>query len=364
MIENIIKEYNDSMSNQSQTSFIKSRWETPQYSGNQIEKAGHMLSDPNISDNERSIALKILNNWRASHSYPLQIICDNLRKNNPNAIVVQRLKRLDSIIGKLERFPQMNLYKMQDLGGCRVIVDSVDDVRHAIDNYKKSSIRHILKREYNYIKEPKESGYRSYHMVYQYHSDRNETYNKNILIEIQFRTKLQHLWATALETMGVYTKTALKASMGDQDVLRFFVLVSSVFAQMEKMPICPNTSDNHSSLIREIKEIDQKLNIVSRLSALSVAIKRTDEKKKLFNLKGGYYLLQLHFSERMLNIKTFSNNQIDLATKIYDEIEALNDHNTDSVLVSASSFNVLKAAYPNYFADIGQFIEIMNEILK
>lgn len=364
MIENIIKEYNDSMSNQSQNLFIKPRWEEPQYSGNQIEKAGHILSDPNITVYERSNALKILNNWRAAHAYPLQIICDNLRKKNPDAIVVQRLKRLDSIIGKLQRFPQMNLYRMQDLGGCRVIVDSIDDVYHSLNQYKKSSIRHILKHEYDYIQQPKESGYRSYHMVYQYQSDRNKTYNKNILIEIQFRTKLQHIWATALETMGVYTKTALKASMGDQDVLRFFILVSSVFAQMEKMPICPSTSDDYNTLVSEIKKIDKKLNIVSRLSALSVAIKRTDEKQKLFNLKGEYFLLRLHFTERMLRVTPFPNSQIDLATRIYDEIESLNDPNIDSVLVSASSFNALKAAYPNYFADISQFIEIMNEILK
>lgn len=364
MIENIIKEYNDSMSNQSLTSFIKPRWEEPQYSGNQIEKAGRILSNPSITDEERSNALKVLNNWRASHAYPLQIICDNLRKNNPNAIVVQRLKRLDSIIGKLKRFPQMNLYRMQDLGGCRVIVDSIDDVYHSLKQYKKSSIRHILRHEYDYIKEPKESGYRSYHMVYQYHSDKIETYNKNILIEIQFRTKLQHLWATALETMGVYTKTALKASMGDQDVLRFFVLVSSVFAQMEKMPICPNTSDNYNTLISEIKEIDSQLNIVSRLSALSVAIKKTNEEEKFFKSKRGYYLLQLRFNERRLSINAFPNSQIDLATKIYNQLESVEDSNIDYVLVSASSFNALKAAYPNYFADIGQFIEIMNAILK
>ena len=228
------------------------KWEIPRYSGNQINKAGKIIADPFSTPKEREEALVILNNWRAAHAYPLQVICSNLRQKNPDAIVVQRLKRLESITGKIQRFPEMQLYKMQDLGGCRVIVDTIKQVYEAIDKYKSSRIRHILKREYDYIANPKESGYRSYHMVYQFHSESKDTYNKNMFIEIQFRTKLQHMWATAVEMMGIYTKSNLKSSQGDYDILRFFTLVSSLFAIQEKMPICPNTSDWADELISEI----------------------------------------------------------------------------------------------------------------
>lgn len=34
------------------------------------------------------------------------------------------------------------------------------------------------------------------------------------------------------------------------------------------------------------------------------------------------------------------------------------------VLVSATSFDDLKEAYPNYFADISEFVGIMRRILK
>lgn len=356
IIENIMKERETSMINTLQTT----EWETPKYSKKQIDKAGKIIADPSSTLQEAQSALEILNNWRSSHAYPLQVIAGNLRRKNQNAIVVQRLKRLDSITGKLIRFPQMSLYRMQDLGGCRVIVRDIDEVYQSIGRYKTSRIRHILKRENDYIQNPKESGYRSYHLVYQFHSDKKETYNKNILIEIQFRTQLQHIWATALETMGVYTKTALKASMGDQDILRFFVLVSSVFAIIENTPTCPGTSDNYDELISEIKGIDNKLNIVSRLSALSVAIKHTNEK---YNKGMGYYLLRLDFDRKLLNVNAFSPKQIELATKAYNQIESVNNPKIDSVLVSASSFDTLKAAYPNYFTDISQFVNIMRNIL-
>ena len=190
----------------------KNKWEVPKYTKSEINKAGKIIADPFSTPKEREEALVILNNWRAAHAYPLQVICSNLRQKNPNAIVVQRLKRLESITGKIQRFPEMQLYKMQDLGGCRVIVDTIEQVYNAINRYKFSRIRHILKREYDYIANPKESGYRSYHMVYQFHSESKDTYNKNMFIEIQFRTKLQHMWATAVEMMGIYTKSNLKSS--------------------------------------------------------------------------------------------------------------------------------------------------------
>lgn len=357
IIENAMKDWKKSMINQSQ----REVWEIPKYSKSEINKAGYIIANPSSTKENRDNALIILNNWRAAHAYPLQVICNNLRLRNPNAIVVQRLKRLDSITGKIERFPDMSLYRMQDLGGCRVIVDTIDQVYEAVEKYKKSRIRHILKREYDYIQEPKKSGYRSYHMVYQFHSDKKETYNKNILIEIQFRTKLQHIWATAVEMMGIYTKSQLKASIGNENILRFFVLVSSVFAKMENMIICPNTTDDYNILISEIKQIDRKLNLVSRLSALSVAINHTNANK---TMKGkGYYVLILNYKDKLLKVRGFPPTQIELATKVYNDIEATNNPDIDVVLVSATSFDSLKAAYPNYFTDISQFVNIMRRIL-
>lgn len=365
IIENAIKDWKNSMNNQDQ----REQWEIPKYSKSEINKAGKIiisvntasLRDINITLGDIEESNNILNNWRSAHAYPLQVICGNLRLRNPDAIVVQRLKRLDSIIDKLRRNPDMNLYRMQDLGGCRVIVNAVDQVYEAIEKYKNSRIRHILKREYDYIKNPKNSGYRSYHMVYQFHSDKKDTYNKNMLIEIQFRTKLQHIWATAVEMMGIYTKSQLKASIGNKDILRFFVLVSSVFAKIENMPICPDTNDNYNILISEIKQIDKKINLISRLSALSVAINHTNTDKAMKGKR--YYVLILNYEKKLLRVRGFSPSQIELATKVYNEIEATNNPDIDAVLVSAISFDSLKAAYPNYFTDISQFVDMMRRIL-
>ena len=353
IIKNAINDWKKSMNSQNQREI----WETPKYSKSEINTAGSIIADPSSSKEDQDNALIILNNWRAAHAYPLQVICSNLRLRNPDAIVVQRLKRLESITGKIGRFPNMSLYRMQDLGGCRVIVDTIDQVYEAVNKYKNSRIRHILKREYDYIQNPKDSGYRSYHMVYQFQSDKKETYNKNMLIEIQFRTKLQHIWATAVEMMGIYTKSNLKSSQGDEEILKFFTLVSSLFAIQENMPICPNTSDNIHDLVKEIKSINNRHRIISTLDGLRLAIDYTEKKLSSKNI---YYVVVLDYSIMKVKIYDFKASELEVATQAYAQIEKEPMKNV--VLVSASSFKTLREAYPNYFADISGFIKIIRNI--
>ena len=197
-------------------------------------------------------------------------------------------------------------------------------------------------------------------MVYQFHSDKKETYNQNILIEIQFRTKLQHIWATAVEMMGIYTRSNLKASQGNEDILRFFTLVSSLFAIKEKMPVCPNTNDKIDELIKEVKDLDDKYRIILTLNAIKVSIDYTSNEKS--TTKSTYYILILDYSKKKISIKSFDSSKIEIATQAYAEIE--NECDQDVVLVSADSFTSLKEAYPNYFVDISKFSKMIRAIIK
>ena len=46
-------------------------WVTPLYSKERVKKAGVTLFNDNATDEEYEDALQILNNWRSSHSYPV-----------------------------------------------------------------------------------------------------------------------------------------------------------------------------------------------------------------------------------------------------------------------------------------------------
>lgn len=342
------------------------KWKKVEYSRNQIIKAGKIVKRNDLNEDEIIYATRVIDNWRAAHAFPMHVIYMHLRRmaeSHSNIIVAERLKRLDSIVNKLKREPTMSLWAIQDLGGCRFIVPKISDVYKYSAEYEKSRKRHILKSEYDYIKNPKATGYRSLHVVYEYHSDAVDTYNKNMLIEIQFRTHLQHLWATAVETMGLFTKKAIKSGQGDDDVNRFFVLTSALFAKIEGQPIPPNVIDDIDEIASEIEALNAKQNYLDFLSGIRVATDYQEQKTK--TKKSGYYILILNYNTNRLKIQSFMPSQFEKANSIYNSIESTRaETKIDAVLVNVSSFKALKAAYPNYFSDINEFIRIVKSYLK
>ena len=342
------------------------RWKKVEFSRSQIIRAGKTIKRDDITESEKEEAITVIDNWRAAHAFPLQVIYIHLRnmaKNHDDIIVAERLKRLDSILNKLKREPTMSLWTMQDLGGCRFIVSNVDDVYKYADKYEHSRKRHILKNENDYIKNPKPSGYRSLHKVYEYHSDKNETYNKNMLIELQFRTHLQHVWATAVETMGIFTHEAIKAGQGSQDVSRFFALTSSLFAIREGQPVVPGTVNDIDELVHEIESIDAKNNYLEFLQGIKLAVEA--QKRNQFRKDAAYFILVLDYDAHRVSVSSFMASEFEKANEKYNLIEASREgKRIDAVLVRVSSFDVLKKAYPNYFTDIKEFIDIVKSYLK
>ena len=109
-------------------------------------------------------------------------------------------------------------------------------------------------------------------------------------------------------------------------------------------------------------EIDKNSNIIMKLKAINQAVQITEYNKN-FNLKNGYYLLTLNYEEPSLNIEVFKPSEFELAANIYAKIEVELQNKIDTVLVSVKSFDNLKAAYPNYFVDISDFLNILKNIM-
>lgn len=138
-------------------------------------------------------------------------------------------------------------------------------------------------------------------------------------------------------------------------------MVSSILALKEGTPVCPNTSESADELIKEIKSLDSKHNIVSTLSGLNVAID-FDEKNENKKNKYKYYILILDYSRRKMRIRSFETKNVEIATDIYNRLEDELESDKNIVLVSASSFDSLRAAYPNYFTDIQEFVDMMRSL--
>ena len=108
-----------------------------------VRKAGDKLKDPSLDHTE---ALEVLSTWRALHSYPINTFQATLRRKVEalglkKAIIAQRLKRLPSIISKLQRINGMKLDRMQDIGGVRIVLSSTKDVYALYENLLQSNRR-------------------------------------------------------------------------------------------------------------------------------------------------------------------------------------------------------------------------------
>ena len=180
-------------------------------------------------DSDYENAVKALNNWREVHGAILDSYYDKCVKlakkiDKNNIIVAQRLKRLPTIIGKLNRFEDMRLSSMQDIAGVRIIVS---DMKQLSTIEKRISRWRNLKRVKDYISNPKASGYRGKHFIFE---------KNGMFIEVQLRTQFQHIWATSVETIDIFRGTTLKEKDDNSYWHDFFCQVSSIFAIAEGTP--------------------------------------------------------------------------------------------------------------------------------
>ena len=119
-------------------------------------------------------------------------------ERNPIDSITSRLKSLDSIVQKLERkkLPmtveaiEQNLF---DVAGMRIICSFVDD-NYMLADCLVSQDDIKLVRVKDYIKNPKENGYRSLHLIVEVPIFL-ENGKRSVKVEVQLRTIAMEFWA-------------------------------------------------------------------------------------------------------------------------------------------------------------------------
>lgn len=256
----------------------------------------------------------------------------------------------------------MQLARMQDIGGLRAVVENIAQVRRLEALYKTGKWTHVLDDTDDYITNPKESGYRSLHLIYRYQNPKAEAYN-GYYIELQIRTQLQHAWATAVETIGTFLNQALKSSEGSSDWLTYFKYVSAAFAILENSPILSEFEGlSKGDVFAKCVELQKKLGVKDKLQAFSIAANAINNDKT----KGTYHLITLNASNRSVKITSYARRRLEEANTAYAEAEkmTLEEKDTQVVLVATDSAESLKRAYPNYFLDTKAFVRQLNRIEK
>ena len=111
---------------------------------------------------------------------------------------------------------------MEDIGGCRVVLPSVDDVYAVLGRIRHNWGENA--RISDYIAEPKSDGYRGIHIVHK---------RGRRLVEVQLRTPGQHEWAQAIEIFSPRLGFNLKDGAGPADLREYFKAASARISRQE-----------------------------------------------------------------------------------------------------------------------------------
>lgn len=114
----------------------------------------------------------------------------------------------------------------------------------------------------------------------------------------------------------------------------------------------------------ELWDCNRKEYIIERLRAIQQAVESNRNPREA---QDGYYVIEFQYESHSVEITYFSHDKLEQATAKYEEAELQNKfggQRLDSVLVSAHTFMTLRKAYPNYFSDIRDFTQIVENLLN
>ena len=118
---------------------------------------------------------------------------------NPISSISSRIKSKESIIYKMQKkgLPMTAsalLANVHDIAGVRVVCPFIEDVYYVARMLVKQHDIEVIEVK-DYIRQPKENGYRSLHLIVTVQVYFSET-TKNIPVEIQIRTIAMDFWAS------------------------------------------------------------------------------------------------------------------------------------------------------------------------
>lgn len=183
----------------------------------QIDRLGDRLRKGKFGDEE----VRQLDEFRRSFTEAYEEVVGIVRKATQLQPTGRPAKSTTSIIEKLRR-ETMRLTQMQDIAGCRLVVQGIvvqDKVVAELKNALPSAV--VVDR-----REQPSHGYRAVHII---------ATAQGKLVEIQVRTELQHLWAQLSEKLSDVSDPGIKYGGGNPLARELMSISSRTIAGLESM---------------------------------------------------------------------------------------------------------------------------------
>jgi len=335
-----------------------------------VRAAGKAIFDGSATGED----FDIVDQWRTAHGYVINTFKVWLRHkvdaSGLNAEFGQRLKRRNTVIDKLQRqrpdgVPLVrDVTTMQDFAGCRLIFEDVDQLvefrDYILSDKVLGNVNHKLKHadreKYNYIEHPKVTGYRGIHDVFIHNprphrlGDSSSTPWQGLMVEVQYRTRAQHAWATALEISDILDRQRTKFGFAEDERGQFFAMASELIARRYEGIARAFGDLNDDQLVDRFQAAEAQLGILQRLGAM----RQFDQfgKLKKHNVLN---IVSQDNGEYTLEVEVFTNAQD--AIKRADALESQSD-SINAVYVTGEP-SQLRSAYRNYFNDPLDFVRML-----
>lgn len=223
----------------------------------QIDRLGDRLRNQNLADAD----LRLLDEYRESFSPAYDVVAGTIRQQLGLEPTGRPAKSTTSITEKLRR-ESIRLTQIQDISGCRLIVNEIPDQERVV-----ASLGEIFPSSTVVDRRKAPShGYRAVHVIAKVEEK---------VVEIQVRTVLQHAWAELSEKLSDLIEPSVKYGGGDDEIRSFLSKASSMVARYEQVElevIVPrqqikerlssrNETGDWEEIIRLQSEIDSELAI-------------------------------------------------------------------------------------------------------
>ncbi len=313
-------------------------------------------------------AIKVVQQWRDLHRYPLntlQSLFRNIirREQLENLKIGQRQKRLISIVNKLSsnRF-HGSLEEMQDIAGIRILTPDMKSLRLMQTALEKSRSKQKIRYQRDYILKPKPDGYRGIHLIYKTYLPKAPEPIRGMQVELQIRTRLQHYWATAVESVDMFYGEALKTGKGTENWKAFFLLASAAFSLIEHSPL-PEAYCSYSEeqIAAWLQDMENETRPFSKLNKIIEHAIKQDVKVQ----DHPYHVLLFAKQEGKILPATsigFADEESAQSYYAFFEQKQLaapesNDLTIQDVVLVKTDKKELKTLYSNYFLDIEKFLK-------
>ena len=173
----------------------------------------------------------------------------------PVEYVTMRIKKPENIIEKLNRknlsLTYQNMFdEIEDIAGLRIVCNFKSDVYKLVDIISGFQDVKILYKK-DYMKEPKTSGYRSYHII----AEVPVNFSSGIMyvkVEIQIRTLAMDFWAS-LEHKLKYKNSKISSS-DSKNLVKYAKVIDGIDESMLKISNNIENSQKKQNLVLEVAE--------------------------------------------------------------------------------------------------------------